>query len=96
MSELQRRIKKQWFPPKGNESKRVTVRFKVQKNGDVASVKLEQSSGLSICDDAAVAAVENAAPFAPLPTGAPEEVEIKFTFDYNIFSAGRRGAVQQL
>ncbi len=96
MSELQRRIKKQWFPPKGNESKRVTVRFKVHKNGDVASVKLEQSSGLSICDDAAVAAVENAAPFAPLPTGAPEEVEIKFTFDYNIFSAGRRGAVQQL
>lgn len=96
MSELQRRIKKQWFPPKGNESKRVTVRFKVRKNGEVASVKLVQSSGLSIADDAAVAAVENASPFGQLPSGSPDEVEIKFTFDYNIFSAGRRGAVQEL
>lgn len=87
MKELQRKIKKAWFPPKGNESKRVKVSFKLHKNGSVTKVKLLNSSGVQIADDAATQAVGDAAPFAPLPDGVGDEVDINFTFDYNVFGS---------
>lgn len=89
MKELQRKIKKNWFPPKGPESKRIKVSFKLHKDGTIGRLKLVTSSGLAVEDDAATQAVENAAPFAPLPDGAGDEVDINFTFDYNVFNAGR-------
>lgn len=39
MRELQKRIKANWKPPKGNESKRVIVLFKVAKNGKLLQLK---------------------------------------------------------
>ena len=89
MADLQRRIKRAWFPPKGNESKRVMVVFKVHRNGTMSNLRLARSSGLAIADQAALKAVTNAAPFRPLPAGAPEDVDIQFTFDYNVFKSGR-------
>jgi TonB family protein len=86
MAELQRRIKQSWFPPRGNETKRVVTRFKVHSNGSFDNIKVCRSSGISRCDAAALAAVENSGPFKPLPAGAPENVDIEFTFDYNVFS----------
>jgi len=91
VQEMTRRIKKAWFPPKGNESKRITVKFKIKRSGDVRSIRLIESSGLSIADNAAIAAVEQAAPFPPLPTGADDEISIKFTFDYNVFNGTSSG-----
>ena len=44
---------------------------------------------VDVADEAATQAVENAAPFAPLPNGAGDEVDINFTFDYTVFSGGR-------
>ncbi|MCA9818646.1 MAG: TonB C-terminal domain-containing protein, partial [Cyanobacteria bacterium HKST-UBA01] len=89
MADLQRRIKRAWFPPKGNESKRVMVVFKVHRNGTMSNLRLARSSGLAIADQAALKAVTNAAPFRPLPAGAPDDVDIQFTFDYNVFKSGR-------
>lgn len=87
MRDLQRKIKKAWFPPKGNESKKIKVSFKVRKDGHVGRVKLISSSGVSIADDAATQAISDAAPFAALPDGAGDEVDINFTFDYNVFGS---------
>jgi TonB family protein len=87
MREMQRRIKKSWFPPKGNESKRIKVTFKVSKDGSAHKVKLLSSSGVSIADDAAIQAISDASPFAPLPDGVGDEIDINFTFDYNVFGA---------
>ncbi len=86
MAALQRRIKQNWFPPKCPESKKITVRFNILRNGTLRNLKLVNSSGSAINDTAALKAVNNAAPFAPLPEGAPEEVDIEFKFDYNVFS----------
>ncbi len=94
MADLQRRIKRSWFPPKGQESKRVVVVFKIHGGGELSHLRLEHSSGMSIADQAALKAVENAAPFRPLPNGAPEDVDIQFTFDYNVFGGGGRGAMR--
>jgi TonB family protein len=95
MADLQRRIKRAWFPPKGNESKRVKVVFKVHKDGQMTNLRILISSGLQIADAAALKAVENAAPFRPLPDGAPTDVDIEFTFDYNVFNGGGKGVFRQ-
>ena len=88
MRELQRRIKMNWDPPKGNESKRVVLLFKIAKDGRLLSCSVLKSSGLQNADKAALNAVHLAAPFRPLP---PEykgaNIDIQFTFDYNVFGA---------
>lgn len=73
MADLQRRIKRAWFP-----------------QGELSDLKLHKSSGVAIADQAAMKAVQNAAPFRPLPQGSPENIDIQFTFDYNVFN-GRGG-----
>lgn len=88
MRELQRRIKMNWDPPKGNESKRVVLLFKIARDGRLLSVRVFKSSGIPNADRAALSAVELTAPFRQLPAdfkGA--SIDIQFTFDYNVFGA---------
>ncbi len=88
MRDLQRRIKMNWDPPKGNESKRVVLLFKIAKDGRLLSCSVFKSSGLPSADKAAINAVQLTAPFRPLPVeykGA--SIDIQFTFDYNVFGA---------
>lgn len=86
MADLQRRIKKQWYPPRGLESKRIMVSFKVYSDGIVTGLHIDKSSGAPAADRAALEAVEVASPMRPLPLGAPSNVDIQFTFDYNVFN----------
>lgn len=89
MIELQRRIKRRWNPPRGNESKRVVLMFKISKDGRLLSLSVYKSSGVPEADQAAIQAVKESAPFRPLP---PEHrgnyVDIEFAFDYNVFGVG--------
>ncbi|MBR6162700.1 TonB C-terminal domain-containing protein, partial [bacterium] len=86
MRELQRRIKMNWDPPKGNESKRVVLLFKISRDGRLLSIKVHKSSGLEAADTAAMNAVKLTAPFKPLPAEFKgQSVDIQFTFDYNVF-----------
>lgn len=88
MRELQRRIKMNWEPPKGNESKRVVLLFKIAKDGRLLSVRVFKSSGIPNADKAALNAVELTAPFRPLPPDyRGKSIDIQFTFDYNVFGA---------
>lgn len=88
MRELQRRIKMNWNPPKGNESKRVVLLFKIAKDGRLLSCSVYKSSGLPSADNAAINAVKLTAPFKPLPADFKgQSIDIQFTFDYNVFGA---------
>lgn len=88
MRELQRRIKMNWDPPKGNESKRVVLLFKIARDGRLLSCRVFKSSGLPGADRAALNAVELTAPFRPLPADfRGSNIDIQFTFDYNVFGA---------
>ena len=90
MRELQRRIKLNWDPPKGNESKRVILLFKIAKDGRLLSCRIHKSSGMPSADQAALKAVELTAPFRPLPADfRGQSIDIQFTFDYNVFNASR-------
>lgn len=84
MKELQRRIKRHWFPPKGDESKRVVVFFHVSKGGQLSGLRLLRTSGVPQADQKAIEAVAVTAPFDALPAQCTEKVvDIEFTFDYN-------------
>ena len=88
MRDLQRRIKMNWDPPKGNESKRVVLMFKIAKDGRLLSCNVFKSSGLPNADKAAINAVQATAPFRPLPADFKgPSIDIQFTFDYNVFGA---------
>lgn len=90
MRELQRRIKLNWDPPKGNESKTVVLLFKIAKDGRLLSCRVHKSSGLPTADRAALKAVELTAPFKPLPADFKgQNIDIQFTFDYRVFGASR-------
>jgi TonB family protein len=85
MAQLQRHIKRCWFPPRSYENRRVVVAFKILKNGGMSNLHLLESSGYAAADKAALLAVENAAPFNVSPLGSSENVDILFTFNYNAF-----------
>jgi len=86
MTDVQETIKANWNPPRGDKSKRVSLLFKVGKNGELISSSVFQSSGSKEIDDAALEALNKTAPFKPLPKGFPgNSVDIQFTFDYNVF-----------
>lgn len=88
MQDLQRRIKKHWEPPRGQETRRVQIIFKIHADGKMSNLRISRSSGLNKADDAALKAAEAASPLRPLPEGAPDDVDIEFTFDYNVYSGG--------
>lgn len=90
MRDLQQRIKRNWEPPKGEESRRVVILFTIARDGRLLSKRITKSSGHAAADKAAMSAVELSAPFKPLPVDYKESsVDIQFTFDYNVFSARR-------
>lgn len=89
MRELQRRIKRNWNPPRGNKSKRVVLVFKLGRDGRLLSLKVDAPSGNPESDHAALEAVKASAPFRPLPAEyRGNDVDIQFTFDYNVFGVG--------
>lgn len=88
MADLQKRIKRQWFPPRGASSKRVVVIFTVHRDGHMTDLQRDTNSGDAIDLQAAMTAVQNAAPFPPLPKNSPSSVDIQFTFDYNVLVDG--------
>lgn len=84
MEALGSKIKRHWHPPKSSETKKVVMFFKVSRDGIVSNSRVQKSSGVPSVDAAAVAALKEAQPFAPLPHGAPKNVDVDFSFDYNV------------
>jgi TonB family protein len=86
MAELQRKIGQHWFPPRDTESRTIIVTFTVDAAGNMSNLTMSRGSGIAFADHAALAAVKDTFPFRPLPDGAPPQVDIEFTFDYNVFT----------
>jgi TonB family protein len=92
MVDLQRRIKHCWFPPKGDVTRKVVVIMAINRDGTLGSANISQSSGSALMDESAMTAVQQAAPFRPLPAASPSHVDIEFTFDYNVFYPKDQGS----
>lgn len=86
--EVQRQIKRSWFP--ADASSVATVAFKIHRMGEISHLKIESSSGSPLADQAALEAVIKAAPFTPLPDGAPDSLDFCTTL------AGRAATSAQI
>lgn len=78
LDNLQRQLMRAWFPPK--DGRHVVLIFKILKNGDITDLRIDKTSGILICDKAALNAVVKAAPFKPLPISVAEPIQVRFDF----------------
>ena len=76
-------LEKSKINPRSRLAGTVWVKFKVGPNGELISREITTSSGSKVLDDAAVAALDRAAPFPPMPNDVAEEpmvVSVPFKF----------------
>ncbi len=86
MRNMQMKIKSNWEPPKGSESKRVVLLYTLDDKGKILNYSIKKSSMIKDVDKSAVKALKKSAPFGPFPEGtALKTVDVQFTFDYNVF-----------
>lgn len=87
MADLERRIKRNWSPPRGAESRKVMLLFYLSREGKVVKIETRKSSGDESTDQAAIEAVEASAPFKPFPPQVKEDIlPVEFSFDYNVLN----------
>jgi TonB family protein len=84
MDYVQSRIKRHWSPKHFTSTLRSVVRFKIHRNGTLSDLKFDKATGVPTIDQSIMSAVQTSAPFDPLPAGADENIDIQFTFDYNV------------
>lgn len=69
---VHKKISDRWDPPTLAESKQgsvsATVMFRIQRDGTIEAVMVDEPSGSTLFDRASLRAVQDAAPFPPLPT----------------------------
>lgn len=86
LKNLQDKIKANWNPPKHKKTKHIKVRFTIDKKGNLLNPKISSSSKNKECDSAALKALNDSAPFEPLPSEYNgNTIDIEFTFDYNVY-----------
>ena len=65
--EVSKKLQKSKVLPKTRATGLVVLRFEVDLTGELVSRQVERSSGSKVLDEAAVAALDKAAPFPPIP-----------------------------
>jgi len=78
---LQEKIKQHCDFSQMRRSDQVVVQIKVLRDGTLADVALVSSSGSASADQAAITAIKSCAPLEPLPSAAPSDIDIQYTFD---------------
>ncbi len=98
-NDVQRRIRRAWFPPDRNkrpmELSVVIVTFIIDRGGNVSKLAAF-SDNEALAEQAALKAITNAAPFRPLPEElllATEELEVEFIFDEYTYRRGEGHSV---
>jgi TonB family protein len=86
LAQLQQRVRQQWIPGLTQRSQRTVIYFVVSRSGMVRNLQIIGPSGSSVTDQAALGAIQRAAPFAPLPTGySKNQINIRYTFNINVY-----------
>ncbi|MBI4397089.1 MAG: TonB C-terminal domain-containing protein [Elusimicrobia bacterium] len=81
---VQQKVWREWDKSTALGQRKAVVLFQITRDGRVASVKTEKSSGDGLFDQAALRAVQLASPFPPLPAGYAEEaLDVFFEFNFN-------------
>ena len=88
MTSVQDKITKTWTPPDVLEAGHAKVVFKVDRNGNLISSQIRESSGNTLYDEMALNAVQKASPYAEFPLNASRDsITVMYSFDSSIVSA---------
>lgn len=85
LDDLRRRIEQRWEVPlvAQQEALKATVFFRILRDGTIVDARVETSSGLLPFDRAALQAVWDASPLAPLPDKFPsDQLGVHLDFEY--------------
>lgn len=74
----------------GTDTDRVVVGFTIDDQGQISKVHLDKSSENATTDEAALQAVQAAAPFPPLPKGVAQGLDVQFEFQYSVVCKSER------
>lgn len=92
---IQQKIEANWHPPVTARQSHLVAVFTVNKDGGLGGVRLK-NSGTPEENNAALLAVYQSAPFAPLPAGfADKSVDVEFQFHKDIPGIQQRPQYQQ-
>ncbi len=80
LASLNRAVDQNWQRVPVAATSRTRVRFRVNQAGELFDLQVLESSGNDRADQAALQAVQAAAPFAPLPPNAEQVLIVNFTF----------------
>jgi periplasmic protein TonB len=83
LGKLSKTLERSKVNPRSRRSGTVLIRFTVATTGEVLSRQVQKSSGSKVLDEAAMAALERASPFPPMPENiaqGPLEVQVPFNF----------------
>lgn len=85
VTELQRRVLRNWNMPANDNSKKTVLFLRIAKNGNLMILNIKTPSGDTHIDELAINAVKKAQPFNPLPAGYRNAyADVIMTFDYNV------------
>lgn len=84
MKDMKKAIQAKWQPPRGIVKKTIVAVFSIQRNGNIVEADIVESSGDAGIDQAALKALKDASPLAPLPKGAPGHVQVRYKFDWKV------------
>ncbi|MEO0947839.1 MAG: TonB family protein, partial [Cyanobacteria bacterium J06641_5] len=87
---IQRRVRQAWQPSQTGQERFTVLVFSLTRDGEIARLRVLETSGSSRVDREALAAVRQAAPFGPFPESYSEpSLDIEFSFSIFIRSNGR-------
>ena len=87
MAAVREKISKTWNPPDVLEEGHAVVIFKLDKNGNLVSSYIKESSGNSLYDESALKSIQKASPYLDFPENASREfITVVYSFDSSIVS----------
>jgi TonB family protein len=82
LANLRRRVQERWRPKAPDQRRQTVIGFTISRNGEISNMRILQSSGSPQTDAETLLAIQQAAPFGPLPEQFPyNQLNVEFTFN---------------
>ena len=85
LGELRFQLERSKVNPRTTFVGTAVVRFRISADGEVISREIVKSSGSKVLDDAALASIQKASPFPPIPNNLQrEQLEVSVPFKFRV------------